>query len=690
MKHRNMLLAVVMLLAFSMLMTACSGAPAPEAAEEPAAAEAPAEDSAAMEGDGAKEAPMLQEMVAAGDLPPLEERIPAEPLIIEPYGEIGKYGGTWHRFDTDRNGNHLGIAMQGHSPVQWLRDGLDKRGGLAKGWESNDDKTEWTLFFREGTKWSDGEPFTVDDILFWWEDMALNPDYPESPPDWMISGDATAVLEKIDDYTLKFTFAAPSPLFPDRLAMWPNSGTPDDSEFFVIPKHYMEQFHPKYNTEVADYTEFDEKRQWENNPERPVLNPWMPVQYEPGVRMVLERNPYYYAVDSAGNQLPYIDRIDMTFVEDLEVAKLKVIGGEQEICGRPCKYQPLSELSVFRDAEATVGLKTYLWDGGSGTGSMVYPNWTHYDPEKRALYRMKEFRRALSHAIDRDKIQKAVYFGTGYPTTGTMSPKAIEYNATQEGQDLFAQWRDLAVEYDPEAAMAMLDEAGVVDQDGDGWRDMPETGNELIIRLDMSATASAEHVLVAEIITENWADVGIKAQVNPVDSAQLNVMQDSNEIDWRAGWEVGDGPNHLVYPQWVVPIGNDRWAPLYGSWYATLGTEKEGTELDLDPADRNPPREEPGEGDPILRLWDLYDQAKVEADDAAREQLVFEIMKVHIEEGPFFYGTVANIPTIVAFADNVGNVPTKEQLGTGGFTNPWIMNYFAAVFPEQFYFTDAQ
>jgi peptide/nickel transport system substrate-binding protein len=680
---RTRYLVGTLILVLSLVLTACTPASAPAPAEQPAPAETPA---AAAPAEAVHEAPALHELVLEGKLPPLEERIPKEPYVIEPFSEIGKYGGTWHRFDTSTNGSHLVMAMYGHSPIHWVRDGLDKRGGLAKGWDSNADKTEWTLYFREGTRWSDGEPFTVDDILFWWNDMALNPDYPESPPDWMISGGKTAELTKIDDYTIKFTFAAPAPLFVDRLAMWPNSGVPDNSELFVVPAHYLKQFHPKYSSDYSDYTTFSEKVLWQNNPDRPVLNPWMPVSYEPGVRMVLERNPYYYAVDTAGNQLPYIDRIEMSFVEDLEVSKLKVIGGEQEICGRPCKYQPLSELTVFRDAESTVGLKTYLWDGGSGTGSLVYPNWTHRDPEKRALYHDKNFRRALSHAIDRDKIQKAVYFGTGFPTTGTMSPKAIEYNATEEGRNLFAQWRDLAVTYDVDAANSMLDKAGAVDQDGDGWRDLP-SGAALELRIDVTTGAmQGEHGLVLQIIKENWEAVGLKTIINPVPDEQMNVLQDSNELDIRGGWEVGDGPNHLVYPQWVVPIGSRRWAPLYGAWYATLGTDKEGTELDKAPEDRNPPREEPEPGDPVLKLWDLYNKAKIEPDDAKREELVFDIMRVHIEEGPFFIGTVANLPTIVAFLDTVGNVPTKEQLGTGGFTNPWIMVYFGAVFPEQMYY----
>lgn len=680
-------------LCLALLLVACApqaAAPEPEQAEAPAPAEAaPAEEAVAEEApmEEVHEAPMLHEKVLAGELPPLEERIPASPLVIEPYSEIGKYGGTMHRFDTSKDGNHLTMFQYGYSPVHWVRDGLDKRPGLAKDWSFNDDKTEYTLYFREGTRWSDGDPFTVDDFLYWWEEMVLNPDHSDVPPDYMISGGELATVSKVDDYTLKFNFVAPSPLFLDRLAMWPNGMVPGSERLFV-PSHYLKQFNPKFNAEYTTYETHDEKMDWRANPEAPVLNPWMPVEYEPGTRMKLERNPYYYAVDTAGNQLPYIDFIDVTFIENAEVGKLRVLAGEQEFCGRMCQAIALSDLSLFRDAEETVGLKVNLWDSGGGSGTAVYPNWTHLDPQKRALYQDKNFRRGLSHAIDREKIQKIIYFNTGELTTGTMSPKGIEFQG-DVGQDLYQQWRDLAIEFDLDRANALLDEAGAVDADGDGIRDLP-SGDELTLRIDCSAggIASAQAKQTTEIIKEGWEAVGLKVQVNVVPDEQMGVLQDNSEFDIRGCWGIGDGPNFLVFPNWVVWVDNDRTAPLYGAWYKVIGTDKEGTELDKDPLDRVPPREEPPAGDPAWRLWEIYDAARVEPDDAKRLALTQDIIRVHIEEGPFFIGTVANAPYIIPYLEKVGNVPTTEQLGQGGFIGPWIMSYFGALYPEQFYYKE--
>ncbi|MCB0127880.1 MAG: hypothetical protein KDE58_36695, partial [Caldilineaceae bacterium] len=388
----------------------------------------------------------------------------------------------------------------------------------------------------------------------------------------------------------------------------------------------------------------------------------------------------------AGNQLPYIDSIDVTYIEDWEVGKLRVLAGEMEFCGRPCQATPLADLSLFRDAENEVGLVNGLWDSGGGSGTAVYPNWTHTDPQKRALYQDKNFRRALSHAIDRDKIQKITYFGTGEKTTGTMSPKGIEFQ-DEVGQDLYQQWRDLAIEFDLDKAAAMLDEVGAVDADGDGWRDLP-SGDELTLRIDCSAggIANKEHEQNTEIIKEGWEAVGLRTQINVVPDEQMGVMQDNSEFDIRGCWGIGDGPNFLVFPNWVVWVDNDRTAPLYGAWYKVIGTDKEGTELDLDPLDRNPPREEPPEGDPAWRLWEIYDAARIEPDDAKRLAMTQDIIRVHVEDGPFFIGTVANAPYIISWLDTVGNVPTKEQLGQGGFIGPWIMSYFGALYPEQFYY----
>ncbi len=286
----------VLLLALMLVLAACGAGDEPAAEEEPAAAEeaASADDSDDASADGAmmssNEAPQLAEMVAAGDLPPLEERIPNDPLVIDlPWIEVGKYGGTLKRTTTRADFRSTSAYMYGHSPLHWEEGGTAVGPGLARAWESNADATEWTFYFREGTRWSDGQPFTVDDILFWWEDMAANPDHPMAMPAWTLVGGQPMTAEKIDDYSIRFTFVSPSPLIERELAAFVNGGI--SGNFGPYPRHYLEQFHPDYS-DAADYEEFTEKQDWWINPDRPVLNAWMPVTLDPGNRLILERNPY--------------------------------------------------------------------------------------------------------------------------------------------------------------------------------------------------------------------------------------------------------------------------------------------------------------------------------------------------------------------------------------------------------------
>jgi peptide/nickel transport system substrate-binding protein len=153
----------------------------------------------------------------------------------------------------------------------------------------------------------------------------------------------------------------------------------------------------------------------------------------------------------------------------------------------------------------------------------------------------------------------------------------------------------------------------------------------------------------------------------------------------KTAWEVGDGPNHLVYPQWLVPMELERWAPLNGQWYAVRGTALDGQELDKDPYDRTPPREPAEEGGPVARLWEIYDRTKLEPDAMTRHRMVWDMIKIHIQDGPFFSGSVANPPRIVLVKKGLMNVPKRDDLALGGFVNPWIHPTPAVYDPETWY-----
>ena len=165
-------------------------------------------------------------------------------------------------------------------------------------------------------------------------------------------------------------------------------------------------------------------------------------------------------MDKDGNQLPYIDNIVVTAVQDSEVEKLRILDGKVDwthhwVLG-------LTDVAALKQAQDKIKSDVRYWDSGSGSGQAYFFSYDYVDEKYRKLFRMPEFRKALSHAFNRADIQKNFYFNTGEPTTGTFAPKAIEYNFNDEAKQVYASWRDSAVKYDPELAKQMLDKIGVI------------------------------------------------------------------------------------------------------------------------------------------------------------------------------------------------------------------------------------
>jgi peptide/nickel transport system substrate-binding protein len=646
---------------------------------------------------------MLAEMVAAGNLPPVDERLPKNPYT-PPHAwlTVGNYGGVLNK----TYNNNWGITgfiheMQyGSSPLRYLKDGLAIGPGFVESWESNADASQWTFKMREGIKWSDGEPFTTNDIMYWWEytvgGNGKEAEFPEglkpinNPPDEARSGTGSLMtLEAPDDFTFTMTFDAPAPLTADRLAMWTNMFI---GPAWVMPRHYMEQFNPVLNN--AQYKDFEEHQTKfnHNNPDIPRLTGWKLDTFEDGVRAVWSRNPYYWVVDSEGNQLPYIDTINVTAVKDKEIEKLAYTEGRADHAH--FHSQALADIQDLRGAESNSKLEVRFWDSGSGTGSIYFFNHDFKDASLRAAFRDPKFRKALSMAYNRADVQKAVYFGLGELTSGTMSPKAIEYNINDQGKAAYAEWRDAFVKYDPAAAEAMLDEAGYT-KGADGKRTLPG-GAPMQIQVTYGADQApgGEHLSKNERLVRDWQAIGIDAVLTPIPAEGYDEKWRTGDIPMKTNWEVGDGPNHLVFPSWVVADEHDRWAPLHGKGYMLRGTASEQEELDVDPWERNPPRinvDEEAYMAPIAEIHKLYDQSKVEPDSMKRHQLVWDMIKVHVAEGPFFSGTVANPPRIILVKQGLMNVPTRDDLlaeGLGGFVNPWIIPSPATYDPETWYWDD--
>ncbi|QDP95148.1 ABC transporter substrate-binding protein [Microlunatus elymi] len=627
-------------------------------------------------------------------LPPVAERLPENPYVIpHRWAKPGKYGGQLNMNVVSTQGaakaNSDKEFFYGHSIVRYLNDGQDIGPGLAESWEANDDATEWTFHFRKGLKWSDGEPWTTGDIMWWWEKFVLPGKMSQIPPDDTRSGKGTiAKLSAPDDLTLTMTFDAPAPMTADKLAAWANGANGDNGPIWMMPSHYLKQFHPDYGKNVPDDWDsvggiMTTKCDWHRNPDCPTMTGYRCKSFNSNKGVVLERNPYYWAVMPNGDQVPYIDEIQVSVISDPESGKLQVQQGSIDYCQGSFNQIGLTDVAGIRDSTAKAGTEIVLWDSGSGTGSIFFFNYDYIDPTLRKLFREPKFRQAVSYAFDRDSVRKGVYFNTGDKTTGTLSPKAKEFQINDEGKKVYTDWRDSYVQHDPDKAKQILDELGLKDTDGDGFRELPG-GKPLKLRLDYSADQSAEHTAKDNQLIADLKAVGLRMDKNPIPPQSFGDQWATGKLMTHTNWEVGDG-HPLIYAGWVVPVQVDHWAPLQGRWYSLLGTPELKKELDVDPYKRHPPRVEPEADSPVAKLQDFYNQARVEPDELKRAELIWEIFKIHTTEGPFFMGCVANYPQVMVIKKDLRNVPRKENLALGGFVNPWIHPTPAVYDPECYY-----
>lgn len=635
-----------------------------------------------------REAPLLAQQVAAGKLPKVEERLPEVPYVVpNPWAVEGRYGGTmrWLCSDTTDWGTcHLvQESTYGHSPLRFLHDGQEIGPGLAESWSASADLTTWTFRFRRGLRWSDGHPWSVDDVLYWWEDEVMEPALGQVPPQEWRSGRGTpATPRKVDDTTLEMSYDSPTPLCADYAAAWVKRGL---GPGWMDAKHYMSQFHIRYNRSLdADTwtTVYNQKMDWATNPDNPTMTGWRLKEYKQGEFAIFERNPYYWVIDRWGNQLPFIDTLVNTNNQDPQAMRIAMQQGKADLIDGFHVGITLSDVSTLVSTRSQNKLKITYWDSGSGTASLWFFNYDHQDESLRTLFRDKTFRQAMSLAYDRSRARKVIYFNEGEATTGTMSPKSIEFN-TGQGATVYRQWRDSFVDHDPARARQMLDAIGVRMGSG-GWRTLPD-GSPLEITLDYPANTTNEHITKNQLLAQDWQAIGINARANPVTPTAFASQWAAGQLQTTTAWEVSDGPNDLFYAPWLVPQENSRWAPLEGTWYSLQGTSRANVDASVDPWHRSPPNLAPDQGGVVQRLQAIYRQATVEPDFLKRIHYVWQLMRVHIQEGPFFSGTVANYPQVIAFHQDMGNVPLRDQLPLHGFTNTWALPQPATYEPESYF-----
>ena len=598
----------------------------------------------------AKESPMLAALVEQGKLPPLEERLPDEPIVVKPYERPGIYGGTWHMIHDGPDLAFLKITL-GYAPLlRWKADSSGVEPGLAKSYEYSDGGRTLTLHLRKGLKWSDGHPYTSADFKFWYE-LCEDERYKLQPPGWSYVNGKPMKVEAPDPYTIVMRFAGPNYFAHLQLAtgFW-------NPEEYSIPKHYMIQFHPDYNKRYKDFVTFERKNITHLNPDRPTMWSWKLKSIEAsGTRVIFERNPYCPMVDTYGRQLPYIDRVQSTLVLDSQLKVLRMLAGEVD-----CQWRmiELTDLGLFMRGQKRGGYHIKLWNEGSGAKSAVAINWDQRDPVLRKIVRDKRFRQALAYAVPRDKINKVIFRGMARPQNSVISPQSWHFKHP-EGKELYEKWRNLYSEYDLKKANLLLDEMGLK-RNKSGIRLRPD-GKPLQLIFTVVAATSAVPFENDEalMISEEWRKLGIKVLINTPPGPEI-----SNRIR-LAKYDVtmlGQSEMDLfTYPEWVFPTGITYWHPLTGKWYQTAGKEGWAPE------------------GPAKDLIDIYEKIKSEPDLDKCHRLIWEAVRIHMEEGPFCLGTVGDTPSAVIIKNNFHNVPDT------GVTGPWAVAQPAASYPEQFF-----
>jgi peptide/nickel transport system substrate-binding protein len=579
------------------------------------------------------EAPMLSEKVAAGLLPPVAERLPDAPRVIEPYESIGTYGGTWRRAFTGPGDDRGPQKLMEPRIVRFVQTDEDSF-GLEPTWvsgvEVDETSTAFTFTIREGLKWSDGAPVTTEDVRFYFEDFIGN-DTIERWPGTLKSASGNASLTVIDDLTFTITFPDPSPLFLSKLAR--------DYTWIAMPKHYLSQFHPNYATEAelaaaaAAFGVETWKDLWGRrgkaesfwlNPAVPTLSPWVITVPPPAEQVVFERNPYYYAVDTEGNQLPYIDRITHDLFQDAETLKLWVVQGRIDLQQRHIRT---GDFPFFKENEAAGGYEVVTWR--SLDVETLWPNQTGPDAVMADLFRDARFREALNIAIDREAVNELVFAGLATPMQAGPAKGSAIYS-----EALVAKW----AEYDPGRANALLDEMGLTARDGDGYRLRPD-GQTLDIVLTTALFAS--DIKVLELVTDFWKDVGVKVSIDLIERGAYIDRTANNDVV-MGHWPMGRAANFLIDTgAYSGRLADSPWAPAWGNY--------------LDTNDK-PYAAAPPEGHMLHEVWDLIGKAEVAASEAEAFDLGEQILDLHAE-APNWIGIVGGAPNLFIRSNRLKNFP---------------------------------
>jgi len=600
--------------------------------------------------------------VADGKLPPVNERLPETPAVVDLSGagqSIGAHGGTL----TMLMGRAKDIRMMmvyGYARLVGYNPDLQFESNLLERFEVEGGKV-FTFTLRKGHKWSDGAPFTVEDFRYYYEDVVNNLDLSPfgPPPTLLVDGEAPR-FEILDAHRVRYSWSKPNPAFLPAIA----GARP---LFLYRPAHYLKQFHARYvdEAELAKKVEEAAKRNWAglhhrrdrqyrlDNVNLPSLQPWINTTKPPSDRFVFRRNPYYHRVDSEGRQLPYIDKVIVS-ISSNGLIPAKTGFGESDLQAR---YIRFDHYTFLKKGAKERGLNVFLWSQAAGSRVALYPNFNAEDPVWRAVLRDVRVRRALSLAINRKAINQILYFGLGKPSANTVLSKSPLFKA--EYQKAWAK-------YDIKQANALLDEAGLDKRGEDGIRLLPDGGPFQII-ID-TAGESTEESDVLELVKKSWGKAGVDLFTKP---SQREVFR-NRVYAGAAVMSVWKGlenalPTVDTIPAELAPTsqGQLQW-PMWGEHYETVQAAGRAPDMAI--------------GQELLELNKAWRDAESTED---REAIWHKMLAIHADQ-VFSIGTVNGVPQPVVTTTALKNVPQK------GIYNWDPGAYFGIYKPDSFWFTEAR
>jgi len=575
--------------------------------------------------------------VANGQLPPIAQRLPQSPLIVNLKAEgkqVGRYGGTLRMLGGQSKDTRL-MVVYGYARLIGYTKNFDLKPDIAERVDIKEGR-EFTFHLRKGHRWSDGSPFTTEDFRYYWEDVASNKDLSALglPAALLVDGERPRV-DIIDALTVRYSWSKPNPFFLPALA----GAQP---LYIYRPAHYLKQFHAKYvaAARLQKMVKSAGQRNWvalhyihdqpykNKIPDYPSLQPWVLKTQPPSERFEFIRNPYFHRIDKKGHQLPYIDRVVMTIASS-KLIPAKAGSGEVDLQAR---YLNFSNYTFLKQGERRHNFQVRRWLSSRGAKMALFPNLNVKDKVWRTLIRKADFRRALSLSINRHDINLAVFYGLAIEGNNTVLPGSPLYKP---------EYRKKWAAYSPRRANALLDGLGLTQRSDEGIRLLPD-GRELVIVVE-TAGEDNEQTDVLGLIREDWRKVGIKLFIKPMQREvfRRRIFAGSTLMSVWTGLENGL-PNAGLSPAELAPTSQQQlqW-PDWGLNFATHG--RMGKVPDMQS---------------VRELLDLNSAWNRTRDAQERARIWQRMLQIHADE-VFTIGLIGGVSQLVVVNDRLHNVPIR-------------------------------